>query len=74
MEAISYEGTTLPGYFHKAEGADGPRPTLVYHGGYNSSVEEMYLFFAAAAVWRGYNCLTFDGPGQGMPSGCRAAR
>ena len=64
---IPYEGTTLPGYFYKVDDSGTSRPTLVYHGGYDSSVEEMYFFFAAAAVRRGYNCLTFDGPGQGAP-------
>jgi len=64
---IPYEGTTLPGYFYKADESDEPRPTLIFHGGYDSSLEELYYFAAAAAVRRGYNCLTFDGPGQGMP-------
>ncbi|TRW80747.1 alpha/beta fold hydrolase [Mycolicibacterium sp. 018/SC-01/001] len=64
---IPYEGTTLPGYFYKPDESDEPRPTLVFHGGYDSSVEELYYFAAAAATRRGYNCLTFDGPGQGMP-------
>lgn len=64
---IPYEGTTLPGYFYTPDASDEPRPTLVFHGGYDSSVEELYYFGAAAAVRRGYNCLTFDGPGQGMP-------
>lgn len=65
--AIPYEQTTLPGYFYKVDDSGKRRPTLVYHGGYDSSVEEMYFFFAAAAIRRGYNCLTFDGPGQGAP-------
>ena len=64
---IPYEGTTLPGYFYKPDESDEPRPTLIFHGGYDSSLEELYYFAAAAAVRRGYNCLTFDGPGQGMP-------
>ena len=64
---IPYEATTLPGYFYKVDDSGAPRPTIIYHGGYDSSVEEMYFFFAAAAVRRGYNCLTFDGPGQGAP-------
>ena len=64
---IPYEGTTLPGYFYKVDDSGAPRPTIIFHGGYDSSVEEMYFFFAAAAVRRGYNCLTFDGPGQGAP-------
>ena len=64
---IPYEGTTLPGYFYKVDNSGKPRPTLVYHGGFDSSLEEMFFFFAAAAIRRGYNCLTFDGPGQGSP-------
>src|ERR1700677_5098354 len=64
---IPYEGTTLPGYFYKVDNSGKPRPTLIFHGGYDSSVEELFFFGGAAAVRRGYNCLTFDGPGQGAP-------
>lgn len=64
---IPYEGTTLPGYFYKVDNSGTPRPTLIFHGGYDSSLEELFYFGAAAAVRRGYNCLTFDGPGQGSP-------
>ena len=64
---IPYEGTTLPGYFYKVDTSGQPRPTLIFHGGYDSSLEELFFFGAAAAVRRGYNCLTWDGPGQGMP-------
>lgn len=64
---IPYEGTTLPGYFYKVDDSGKPRPTLLFHGGYDSSLEELYYFAAAAAVKHGYNCLTWDGPGQGLP-------
>ena len=64
---IPYEGTTLPGYFYKVDDSGKPRPTLIFTGGFDSSIEEMYYFAAAGAVKRGYNCLTFDGPGQGLP-------
>jgi pimeloyl-ACP methyl ester carboxylesterase len=64
---IPYEGTTLPGYFYKVDNSGKPRPTLIFHGGLDSSLEELFYFGAAAAVRRGYNCLTFDGPGQGAP-------
>jgi pimeloyl-ACP methyl ester carboxylesterase len=64
---IPYEATTLPGYFYKVDNSGKPRPTLIFHGGYDSSVEELFFFGAAAAIRRGYNCLTFDGPGQGAP-------
>ncbi len=64
---IPYQGTTMPGYFYKVDESGRPRPTLIFHGGFDSSVEELFFFGAAGAVCRGYNCLTFDGPGQGAP-------
>lgn len=64
---VPYEGTTLPGYFYKVDDSGTPRPTVIFHGGFDSSREELFYFGGAAAVRRGYNCLTFDGPGQGMP-------
>ncbi|TBL79429.1 alpha/beta hydrolase family protein [Paenibacillus thalictri] len=62
---IPYEGTHLTGYFYKVDNSGMPRPTLIIHGGYDSTGEELYLGGAAAALQRGYNCLTFEGPGQG---------
>ncbi|MFF4803331.1 alpha/beta hydrolase family protein [Streptomyces sp. NPDC001351] len=62
---IPYEGTTLPGYLFLVDDSGTPRPTLIYHGGYDSTLEENYFALAAGALRRGYNVLTFDGPGQG---------
>ena len=64
---IPYEGTTLPGYFYKADNSGQPRPTVIFHGGFDSSLEELFYYGGAPAVRRGYHCLTFDGPGQGAP-------
>jgi pimeloyl-ACP methyl ester carboxylesterase len=64
---IPYEGTTLPGYFYKVDNSGIPRPTLLFIGGFDSSLEELFYFGGAAAVRHGYNCLTLDGPGQGAP-------
>jgi pimeloyl-ACP methyl ester carboxylesterase len=61
---ILYEGTTLNGYFFRP-GTTEIGPTLVMPGGYDGFVEETYQSGARAAVERGYNCLAFDGPGQG---------
>jgi pimeloyl-ACP methyl ester carboxylesterase len=62
---IPYEGGALPGYFYRAN-IDGQRScTLILTGGYDSTAEELYFFGAAAAIRRGYNCICFDGPGQG---------
>jgi len=62
---IPYEGTTLPGYFYPAGAAGTPRPTLLIHGGYDSTGEEQYFETVPAARARGYHCLIFEGPGQG---------
>ncbi len=64
---IPYEGTALPGYFYKVDNdnSKSPRPTLIAHGGFDSTLEELYTSAAAPALERGYNCLTFEGPGQG---------
>lgn len=65
--AIPYEDTTLPAYFYTVDDSGTPRPTLIATGGYDSTVEELYFWQARAALRRGYNCLCFDGPGQGAP-------
>lgn len=62
---IPYEGTSLTGYFYQVDHSHTMRPTLIIHGGYDSTGEELYFGGAAAAIERGYNCLTFEGPGQG---------
>jgi dipeptidyl aminopeptidase/acylaminoacyl peptidase len=64
---IPYEGTMLPGYFYRVDDSPAPRPTLLALGGFDSTGEELYFFAAAAARQRGYNVLTFEGPGQGEP-------
>ena len=62
---IPYQDTTLPGYVFLADDSGRPRPTVLYHGGYDSTLEEDYLALAAGALRRGYNVIAFDGPGQG---------
>jgi pimeloyl-ACP methyl ester carboxylesterase len=69
---IPYDRTTLPGHFYRLNensnndtATPPPRPTLIAHGGFDSTLEELYTFAAAPALERGYNCLTFEGPGQG---------
>ncbi|WP_019121751.1 alpha/beta hydrolase family protein [Brevibacillus massiliensis] len=67
---IPYENTSLPGYFYRAADSDSStveRPALIGIGGFDSTVEELYFCVAAPAIKRGYNCLIFDGPGQGAP-------
>ena len=67
IEAVSipYEDTVLPGYFYKVDDSGVPRPTLILQTGFDGTQEELYCQGAVAAVRRGYNCLTFEGPGLG---------
>lgn len=60
---IPYEHTVLYGYLYRPV-ADGPRPTMVMHSGYDGAAEEMHFNGALQGVERGYAVLTFDGPGQ----------
>lgn len=64
---IPYEGTTLPGYLHRPDASGRRRPTLLMHTGFDGSAEELHFLGARAAVERGYNVLTFDGPGMFGP-------
>ncbi len=41
----------------------GLLPTIVMHNGLDGPAEEMRFFGAAAAAERGYNVVSFDGPG-----------
>lgn len=62
---IRYERTTLPGYLYQPAGDSGSRPTLLVCTGFDGTQEELYMNVAMAAMERGYNVLTFEGPGQG---------
>lgn len=62
---IPYEQTTLPGYLLLVDDAPVQRPLLIVHSGFDGTAEELYLEIGALAVARGYNCLLFEGPGQG---------
>ena len=50
---IPFEGKGMPGYFFRSKGAPGKRPTLMIHGGADTSGEELYFWCGAAAVRRG---------------------
>ena len=62
---IPYEDTTLPGYLFKVDGSGRSRPLLLLNNGSDSDAADMYLMGGAAALERGYNALSYDGPGQG---------
>jgi pimeloyl-ACP methyl ester carboxylesterase len=64
---IPYENTTLPGYFHRVDDSNIKRPLFIMHSGFDGSAEELHGEGARAGIERGYNVLTFDGPGQYGP-------
>ncbi|MGY4711323.1 alpha/beta hydrolase family protein [Mycolicibacterium sp. CBM1] len=61
---IPYAGVELDGYYLNVTGEERG-PTLLAHGGFDSTVEEMYFAVGEAARRHGWNCLLFEGPGQG---------
>ena len=62
--AIPYENITLEGYFFSVDESRAPRPLLILNNGSDGPVSAMWELGGAGGVARGYNCLTFDGPGQ----------
>jgi hypothetical protein len=62
---IPYENTELHGFFIRGKNATGKRPLLILVNGSDGSLLDMWLWGGSGALARGYDCLTFDGPGQG---------
>lgn len=54
---------TIPAIFFGC-GQPGPRPTIILGNGYDGPQEEMYHVIGAAAIERGINVITYEGPGQ----------
>ncbi len=63
--AIAYENTTLRGFYFRGKSSAEHRPLLILVDGSDGSALDMWTMGAAGATARGYDCLTFDGPGQG---------
>lgn len=61
---VPFEGMKLPGYFMRPDTSNTKRPTLIFCGGNDSSLEELVFFAGFAAVRRGYNFFAFDHPGH----------
>jgi pimeloyl-ACP methyl ester carboxylesterase len=55
----------LNAIYYPAPAGAPPRPLILFCGGSDTTVEELYFFLAAAAQARGHAVLTFEGPGQG---------
>jgi alpha-beta hydrolase superfamily lysophospholipase len=63
--AIPYGGHHLNAIYYPGSAQAAGRPLLMVVGGYDSTMEELYLSVGAAALARGYAVLTYEGPGQG---------
>jgi len=63
--SIPYEKTTLQGFYMRGKSKASRRPLLILNNGSDGSLLDMWLWGGAGATSRGYDCLTFDGPGQG---------
>ncbi|MBV9175313.1 MAG: hypothetical protein JOZ81_35095 [Chloroflexi bacterium] len=63
---VPRQATTLPGYFFKVDDSGRPRPVLIFNNGSDGSLPFAWAVAIAPALERGYNCLTFYGPGQGL--------
>jgi hypothetical protein len=62
---IPYEGGGLTGWFLRADHSHRPRPLVILNNGADGLEVGSYVLGAAGALTRGYNCLIFNGPGQG---------
>lgn len=51
-------------WYGASESKDRKLPTLVIVNGLDAAQEDSYHYFVAAALARGWNCITYEGPGQ----------
>lgn len=51
-------------WYGASEAEHYKRPTLVIGNGYDAAQEDSYHYFVASALARGWNCITYEGPGQ----------
>jgi alpha-beta hydrolase superfamily lysophospholipase len=75
-QKVAYERIAIPyGAHHlnavyypapgQASGGAAPKPLIMLVGGYDSTMEELYLHLVWSAHRRGFAVLTYEGPGQG---------
>lgn len=62
--SIQANGFTIPAIFYKAVADNKPRPTILMFNGFDGSQEELLHMSGFAELQRGFNVLTFEGPGQ----------
>ena len=62
---IPYENTSLTGWFYRVDSSSHRRPLVILNNGADGLDISSYVLGVAGGLARGYNCLSFNGPGQG---------
>lgn len=62
---VAYEKGALRTVFYPGPAGWETKPLIVFVGGQDSTLEELYFEMVPAAHRRGYGVLTYEGPGQG---------
>jgi hypothetical protein len=62
---LDQDGIRVHGYLLRPDDSGLPRPTVLAPAGYDSTAESGFPSTAVSALERGFNCLVFEGPGQG---------
>lgn len=64
---IPFQGAELPAWRFRAPRGAGAGRLLLATNGYDATLHDMYHAHAVPALRRGWDCVVFDGPGQGRP-------
>ncbi|KAG4438044.1 hypothetical protein IFR05_006458 [Cadophora sp. M221] len=64
---IHAKNFTIPAVHFRASASAKKRPTVIIGGGCDSGQEELYAQMGQAALQRGWNVITYEGPGQASP-------
>lgn len=62
---VPYGDRHLDAVYYPGPKGASEKPLIVVVGGFDSTLEELYFFAAKSGNLRGYNVLTYEGPGQG---------
>ncbi|GAB7335718.1 hypothetical protein MBLNU13_g08021t1 [Cladosporium sp. NU13] len=61
---IPGDGFVVEAIWYRSSSEDARRPTLILGNGYDGSQEDLYHTIVVPALARGWNCITYEGPGQ----------
>jgi pimeloyl-ACP methyl ester carboxylesterase len=55
---------TIEAVWYASENKDAKAPTLIVGNGYDAAQEDSFHVYCVPALARGWNCITYEGPGQ----------